>query len=474
MTRLLLIISLLLLCLLPRPGHAATLIVNQKAPNAADTNPGTRARPFKTISAAADRAAPGATVLVADGDYHEAVQPHSGTANAPITFRSQHKWGARVVSPDHRGAFHFYGGAHTGAVWPAGAPGYVVVDGFDLKGAGDTQNSSGVWGQWAHHLVIQNCRLHDSALSGVALGFVDYITVQNCVVFNNCHTSNYGGSGISLWKIRPYDRGVGLHNLIARNTVYGNAQTTSAQHSDGDGIIIDTSHLNLSALVENNVVFANGGAGILNDGSANVTVVNNTCYDNGADPNLHYPEIMMTKVTWEKDPAEDTPPAGCYVAANIAYARSGHPAIQMLSTGTDTAVRGNLRCNGTGDQLGPNSHSDYQGDPLFLRPGDTPPAADFHLRAGSPAIDGSITCPATDRDITRRPQGKAADIGAYERAPRDKTAPELTSSQWPAESARPRSPGAASPARPAGHGTTPGAGERLRANPRGNGSASAR
>jgi hypothetical protein len=54
-------------------------------------------------------------------------------------------------------------------------------------------------------------------------------------------------------------------------------------------------------------------------------------------------------------------------------------------------------------------------DPLFVDPGKL----DFHLQAGSPAIDAADTkqAPEVDRDGIPRPQQGGADMGAYEFAP---------------------------------------------------------
>lgn len=48
-----------------------TLVVNQKSVRASDRNPGTEARPLKTISAAEKLAQPGDTVLVRAGVYRD-------------------------------------------------------------------------------------------------------------------------------------------------------------------------------------------------------------------------------------------------------------------------------------------------------------------------------------------------------------------------------------------------------------------
>ncbi len=96
----------MLLGLLPGLVQAATLVVDQKAVHAADTNPGTRARPFKTISAAAKRVKPGDIVLVRPGVYRESVSlTVSGVKGRPITFQSETPYAAVVDGADIITAF---------------------------------------------------------------------------------------------------------------------------------------------------------------------------------------------------------------------------------------------------------------------------------------------------------------------------------------------------------------------------------
>jgi hypothetical protein len=70
--------------------EAADYHVIQDHPQAADSNPGTKEQPFRTISAAAKIVRPGDTVIVAPGLYRESVTlTVSGEPGKPIVFRSE-------------------------------------------------------------------------------------------------------------------------------------------------------------------------------------------------------------------------------------------------------------------------------------------------------------------------------------------------------------------------------------------------
>jgi len=69
------------------PVRAATYVVDQAAPGAADTNTGTEEKPFKTVQHAADMAQPGDTIYVMAGKYDERVKIKAGgTEGKPIAF----------------------------------------------------------------------------------------------------------------------------------------------------------------------------------------------------------------------------------------------------------------------------------------------------------------------------------------------------------------------------------------------------
>jgi len=69
------------------PVAAATYVVDKAEPGAADTNPGTERKPFKTVQHAADAAQAGDTIFVMEGQYDERVKVKTGgTESHPVVF----------------------------------------------------------------------------------------------------------------------------------------------------------------------------------------------------------------------------------------------------------------------------------------------------------------------------------------------------------------------------------------------------
>ncbi|MGI0013821.1 MAG: Ig-like domain-containing protein [Nitrososphaera sp.] len=88
----------LLVFLMPASASAAIYYLNPVSGN--DSNPGTAASPWRTFRHAAQTLQAGNTAIFADGTYVETqrvVVTHSGTASAPIVFRSQNKHGAVIM-----------------------------------------------------------------------------------------------------------------------------------------------------------------------------------------------------------------------------------------------------------------------------------------------------------------------------------------------------------------------------------------
>jgi len=210
-------------------------------------------------------------------------------------------------------------------------PNYVIVDGFTLQGNGNAAtNANGVgFSAWngtndtavsSHHIWLLNSIVEGFGQSGVGIAGGEYYYIIHNTIYGNSNIQcSAEGSGIAVNIMNPvasytptsddlqntafnptwtYATGTGnfFHNAVMWNNVYTNALTqcgtpSHAYDTDGNGIIFDSNSGNRSpdvpytpeSLVAFNVVYNNGGGGVHVFYSQNITVANNTCYNNELD-----------------------------------------------------------------------------------------------------------------------------------------------------------------------------------------------
>ena len=401
---------------LPFAADAATYYVS---PSGLDTNPCSQALPCREIRRPLTFVAAGDTILAADGSYKGFdVDDIHGTAIAPITIRAQGSAALILVTndrPDNRDSIFITFSS------------YIVVDGLRAFNA----IRAGVRVDQSPRVTVRNGVYGNNARWGIFTDFSDDLLLEN----NECYGSvAEHGIYVSNSGDRPVVRGNRVHDNNAAGI-----QLNADASAGGDGIITN-------ALIENNVIYGNGvagGAAINLDGVQDSVVKNNLLYDNHATGIVNY----------MGDGAEG--PRGMRILHNtVDQASNARWALLMWNTSGPNFVRNNILYNrnparGGITYLDPiditNTDSDYNiMDRVTPDDGGTvytlaqwqamghephslsvplanlfvnPAGADYHLVAGSPAVDAGQTLPDVTVDIegNPRPAGAASDIGAYER-----------------------------------------------------------
>jgi parallel beta-helix repeat protein len=311
----------------PSPANGRTLHVEV---NGSSSGNGSKAAPFETIQQALKVVEPGDTILVGAGEY---VDPEgisvkkSGTPDAWIKIKAAPGARPKLVSSNWSGIALAFGIS------------YVEIDGFELSWVRHPSlpqtHGTGIAPMYAtHHIRILNNIIYGFGTAGVGALDTDYIYVEGNVLFNNAKTSPYGGSCISLCRAFHADDKPGYRNVVRRNVCFDNEllQSTAVTSggnghalTDGNGIIIDVFNRSRAnplkkhsedkggplapyygrTLVENNLLYDNGGRGIHVFRSSNVDVVNNTAaYMNqkSADINAgEYTAIESSNVVFLKE-----------------------------------------------------------------------------------------------------------------------------------------------------------------------------
>jgi len=398
------------------PGPAA--IFSAAAPPAHDRNPGTAENTaFKSLLRGLRDLKPGDKLTVGKGTYYEQLAIGiSGTSDRPIVIAGQS--GSRPVIKYAEDAITITGS-------------YVELRGFEAISL--AEGSAIAIGKGNHHVSIIDNIARDSGCGGIGAQQTDYITIERNIVRGNSMRSPWQCSGISLYQAKNFDTAPGFHNFIRRNISYSNLNIvvdekiskSNGKTTDGNGIIIDDFRqtqygtaippYTSQTLIENNVVFDNGGRGIHIFLSDNVVVRNNTIFQNLKDTNLigsYNGELSAIKSQ------------GVTFLNNLVQGRGGPNYAFLDGYSADNRWDYNLAFETRGFRVEKSNaiqgeHNMFDADPKFVNASLDPARADFHLRSDSPALNAgsAAAAPADDFDGTSRPAGKNPAIGAFEVKP---------------------------------------------------------
>lgn len=269
---------------------------------------------------------------------------------------------------------------------------------------------------YVSHITIRGCTVHDFPGGGIGSVRADYITVTENVVYRTSWYSPYGNSGISLYQLWNSDGSSAIKNIVSRNISYQNQNLipffAAGRVTDGNGIIVDDSRNEQNSsplgvypgrtLVENNIIYENGGRGINVFNSDHVDLVNNTSWRNALHPDItsdlaivNASDVRVINSIFVADPAK------------MLLAFSNATAVSLFNN--LVSGPGNF---GVGTAAGGTAQGNLTGDPLFVAVA----ARDFRLASGSPAINAgrSGNAAAIDFFARLRPRGGGFDIGAHE------------------------------------------------------------
>ncbi|MFL5925861.1 MAG: right-handed parallel beta-helix repeat-containing protein, partial [Gaiellaceae bacterium] len=385
-----------------RASVDAVLYVDNTNQLCSDTGAGSATQPFCTIGAAAAQVTAGQTVEVAGTTYPELVTvAQSGTATAPIVF---------TAAP---GAQPTLAGADDGFL--VSGQSYVTIEGFNVtQTVGDgivVKNSSNVLIA-RNHVSYSGKPVLNEAARGIRLDTVtDSVVEQNTVDHNTSYGIyiNLGSTGDivrdnnSFANAFGYQRaasGIRIHtssgNTVIGNWSHNNEDSGMDLDKSTDNLVVDNVFTNngdhgvdvtassFRTTVTGNTLYKSVTAGINVEGTSTATITNNISVDNGvASPRTHSDirvDVGSTDgTTLDYNEVYLTTPDMLFI-----WGSSSYTTLSAFQAATGQEAHG--------IQASPRWSDTANGD--------------FHLTAGSPAIDSADSS---------APGQTAADVEGYAR-----------------------------------------------------------
>jgi parallel beta-helix repeat protein len=393
-----------------------------------DTNNGfSTSSAFRTIQKAANLTKPGDTVLIMNGLY---TNSHSGNVVSITRSGTSSAWIKYQAYSDHKpkikhNAWH--------GIEVKNSASYIEIKGLEIEGnnanisrdyalsqryntsnpltSGNGITVDGRGSSDPRHIKLFNNKIYNCGGGGISVIRSDYVTINGNEIYNNAWYSPYANSGVSMWQNWNSDSNGGYKMYVTNNKIYNNRQyvpwIANGKISDGNGIVIDDSRhtQNNSSLstykgrtfIANNIVYKNGGAGIVTYLSERVDIINNTAYMNNQSPELSGGQILAHESSDVK------------VMNNILYA---YPGKKVNNNWNNTNVIYNYNIYFNSSLISVKGANDRVADPKFVNAS----AGDFRLSSSSPAINNGWTWGSLKLDFAKapRPSGTKYDIGAYE------------------------------------------------------------
>jgi hypothetical protein len=303
---------------------------------------------------------------------------------------------------------------------------YIMFDGIEIDGqnflaSGHCSNIQ-AGAPTAHHIWMFNSDVHGCGYSGIQWNNTDWIFLIHNVWHDNSNAAD--GSGLSIWEpigLTGYTptaadnawcsstTSLCYHIITAYNAAYHNHNSTVSGDTDGNGIIYDdwgwtqstcpgtgTCPYTAPGLMMGNLMWFNGGGGLKAVQHPNtaqqITVVNNTAYNNYWDPGNS--ATWRGSIDWEFS-------FQTRFINNISYTvRGAAPtnnnsafSIQGTSSPSNVTLENNFAYPAGTNNLGTGVTYSTSGatgnrdgvDPLFVSVSPSSSVGNFALQAGSPA-----------------------------------------------------------------------------------------